>query len=162
MRDLMMDEIDAVSGAGFWGDLWSLISGAFTASADFLGFDGRFGTGGGSGGFFRAVGNLFNDLNALITIESLAETCPAGHTCVPFGPEGSPALRDVSDGNIYYTPEYVQGMENVDFDYNAIARDLSMIAAGSVGGAGSGARAAVATIWQSSNELWEASDEAKE
>lgn len=37
MRELTLDEIDAVSGAGFWSDLWESISGAFTASADFLG-----------------------------------------------------------------------------------------------------------------------------
>ena len=59
MRELTLDELEAVSGAGFWSDLWESISGAFTASADFLGFDGRFGAGGGSGGFFGAVGNLF-------------------------------------------------------------------------------------------------------
>lgn len=63
MRELTIDEIDAVSGAGFFGDLISAIGSAFIASADFLGFDGAFGYDGGGagalsfGGFASALGD---------------------------------------------------------------------------------------------------------
>ncbi len=132
MRELTLDEIEAVSGAGFWSDLWGSISGAFTASADFLGFDGRFGAGGGSGGFFGAVGNLFGaDSVFIVTIDDPSSLlCPPGHSCVPFGPEGGPALRDVSDGAIYYTPEWVAGVASVEVDYWGVARDLSLATTG--------------------------------
>ena len=77
MRELTLDEIEAVSGAGFWSDLWSGIENFFTASAEFLGFDGRFGAGGGSGGFFGVLGNLFGGNNQGIGSISL-EVQPDG------------------------------------------------------------------------------------
>lgn len=61
MRELTLEEIEAVSGAGFFGDLWGGISSFLQSAGDFLGFDGHFGYGGGGGGlslggFFGALG----------------------------------------------------------------------------------------------------------
>ncbi len=87
MRELTLYEIEAVSGAGFWGDLWSGIGHIFSVTGDFLGFDGRFGYqggGGGSlslGGFFGAVGNLFGGNVSYFSTETITTNdLPNGDT----------------------------------------------------------------------------------
>ncbi len=108
MRELTLDEIEAVSGAGFWGDLWSSISGAFTASADFLGFDGRFGAGGGGGDL--SFGNFGNALGeGLGTIWNLPNTAigllvgGAGYAFDHVFGDGSAQVSVGSDGVIRFT-----------------------------------------------------------
>lgn len=70
MRTLTMEEVEAVSGAGWWSDFWGGVSSAFTMTADFLGFDGSFGYSGGGGSlsfgnFFDAAGDVAGHLWAL-------------------------------------------------------------------------------------------------
>ncbi len=63
MRELTMEEIEGVSGAGFFSDLWRGLTSVATISADFLGFDGSFGyqgDGGGGGGGGFSFGNFFD------------------------------------------------------------------------------------------------------
>lgn len=63
-----------MSGAGFFGELWGAISHTLTASADFLGFDGRFGYQGGGGGSI-SFGNFFDALcDAAGSVWNLANT----------------------------------------------------------------------------------------
>ena len=109
MRELTLDEIEAVSGAGFWGDLWSSISGAFTASADFLGFDGHFGYQGGGGGGL-SFGNFGNALGeGLGTIWNLPNTAigllvgGAGYAFDHVFGDGSAQVSVGSDGVIRFT-----------------------------------------------------------
>lgn len=66
MRELTLEEIEAVSGAGFWGDFWGGISSFLQASADFLGFDGQFGYQGGGGGGSLSLRNLFAGIGDLL------------------------------------------------------------------------------------------------
>ncbi len=80
MRELTLDEIDAVSGAGWFSNF-------FSAFGDFVGFDGHFGYqggGGGSlslGGFFGAVGNLFGGNVSYFSTETITTNdLPNGDT----------------------------------------------------------------------------------
>ncbi|HEX8470817.1 MAG TPA: hypothetical protein VF633_06870 [Brevundimonas sp.] len=61
MRELTLDEIEAVSGGVSLADLWNGLKSAFSSAGDFFGFDGHFGYQGGDGGlsfggFGSAVG----------------------------------------------------------------------------------------------------------
>lgn len=68
--------------------------------------------------------------------EMRANMCPTGHTCAPYGQNGM-FVRDTADNHIYFTEagwnQYQDGME---IDWAGVARDLLMITAGAVGGAG--------------------------
>lgn len=84
MRELTIDEIEAVAGAGFFGDLWRGIVGALTASTDFLGFDGHFGYQGSFGGGGGSRGNV-GDGRSGASAGTLVLDDPSGYWYVDYG-----------------------------------------------------------------------------
>lgn len=108
MRELTLDEIEAVSGAGFFSDLWGGLISAFQATGDFLGFDGQFGYQGGGGSL--SFGNFGNALGeGLGTIWNLPNTAigllvgGAGYAFDHVFGDGSAQVSFGSDGTIRFT-----------------------------------------------------------
>lgn len=72
--------------------------------------------------------------------------CPVSHTCVAEPGTNGMFVRSQQNGTLYFSAAgYNRYVNGANVNWAGVARDLTLIAAGSIGGAG-GALAAIATL----------------
>lgn len=114
MRELTLDEMDRISG----GSLYSDANKPMIVNPD--------------------AGSPWNPS---IELSATVPTCPTTSVCQPFqnadGTQSTKYVVDSSNGQMYYSQEYAQKVQNIKIDLAGVYQDLVTIAVGSLTGAGS-------------------------